>query len=87
MQFGNYITPLVELNINQLRSRNGTIGFQLRHHSANGKIRLHDDLKVPAGFSENTANFYGSRFFKKSVLDYHIGTGYNSYIHYGVDKF
>jgi hypothetical protein len=85
MGIGNYITPLVELNINQLRSRNGTLGFQLRHHSANGKIKLNDDLKVPAGFSENTAKLYGSRFFKKSVLDYYVGTGYNSYIHYGVD--
>ncbi|MFH0759672.1 MAG: hypothetical protein V2B15_20460 [Bacteroidota bacterium] len=82
---GNYITPLAELNINQLRSRNGTLGFQLKHHSMNGKLKLNDELKVPAGFSENSAKLYGSRFMKSSVIDYRVGAGYNSFVHYGVD--
>ncbi len=85
MGIGNYLTPLAELNINQLRSRNGILGFQLKHHSMNGKMKLNDDLKVPAGFSENSAKLYGSRFMKSSVFDYTVGAGYNSYIHYGVD--
>jgi hypothetical protein len=85
MGVGNYLTPLAELNINQLRSRDGTFGFQLRHHSMNGKLKLNDDLKVPAGFNENSAKLYGSRFLKNSVLDYHVGAGYYSYVHYGVD--
>lgn len=82
---GNYLTPLAELNLNQLRSRNGTMGLILKHHSMNGKLKLNDDLKVPAGFSESSAEFYGSRFLNKSVVDYHAGAGYNSYVHYGVD--
>ena len=82
---GNYLTPLAELNINQLRSRNGTFGFNLRHHSMNGKVKLDNDLKAPAGFNENKLNVYGSRFMKKSVLDYYAGTSYNSYVHYGVN--
>jgi hypothetical protein len=82
---GNYLTPLAELNINQLRSRNSTLGLSLKHHSMNGKMKLNDDLKVPVGFSENSLAMHGSRFLKKSVLDYDVGTSYNSYIHYGVD--
>ncbi len=82
---GNYMTPLAELNINQLRSRNGTFGLTLKHHSMNGKVKLENDLKASAGFNENEAEIYGSRFMKKTVLDYNVGASYNSYVHYGVD--
>ena len=82
---GNYLTPLAELTINQLRSRNGTFGLNLKHHSMNGKLKLDNDLKVPAGFNENEFNIYGSRFMKKSVFDWTAGAAYNSYVHYGVD--
>ena len=63
--FGNYLTPLAELNINQLRSRNGTFGVALRHHSMNGKLKLNDELKVPAGFSENSLKIYGEQLPEK----------------------
>ena len=82
---GNYLTPLAELSINQLRSRNGTFGVTLKHHSMNGKVKLDNDLKAPAGFNENRVQIYGNRFLKKSVMDYSIGASYNSYVHYGVD--
>jgi len=83
--FGNYTTPLVELNINQLRSRNGTFGIHLKHHSMNGKVKLDNDLKAPAGFNENELDVYGSRFLKNAVFDYGAGASYKSYVHYGVD--
>jgi len=83
--FGNYLTPLAELNINQLRSRNGTFGVHLKHHSMNGKVKLDNDMKAPAGFNENELDVYGSRFLKNSVFDYGIGASYNSYVHYGVN--
>ncbi|MEN8157452.1 MAG: hypothetical protein ABFS10_10910, partial [Bacteroidota bacterium] len=82
---GNYLTPLAELNINQLRSRKGTFGVRLKHHSMNGNLKLNETLKVPAGFNENKGKVYGSRFFSNSVFDYYVGAGYNSYLHYGVD--
>lgn len=83
--FGNYLTPLAELNINQLRSRNGTFGVHLKHHSMNGKVKLDNDMKAPAGFNENELDVYGSRFLKNSVFDYGLGASYNSYVHYGVN--
>lgn len=83
--FGNYLTPLAELNINQLRSRKGTFGLNIRHHSMNGKVKLENDLKAPAGFNENRVGVYGSRFMDNSAFDYHAGASYNSYVHYGVD--
>ena len=83
--FGNYMTPLAELTINQLRSRNGTMGLSLKHHSMNGKVRLDNERKVPAGFNENELKFYGSRFLKNSVFEYALGASYDSYVHYGVN--
>jgi hypothetical protein len=82
---GNYMTPLAELNISQLRSRNGTFGMNLKHHSMNGKVKLDNDLKAPAGFNENLMELYGNRFLKNSVFDFSAGASYNSHVHYGVD--
>lgn len=83
--FGNYLTPLAELDMNQLRSRKGSFGVSLRHHSMNGKMKLNENLKVPAGFNENSLKVYGERFMNNAVFDYRAGAGYNSYLHYGVD--
>jgi len=83
--FGNYMTPLAELNINQLRSRNGTFGVHLKHHSMNGKVRLENDMKAPAGFNENTFDLYGNRFLRNSVFDFSAGARYNAYVQYGVN--
>jgi hypothetical protein len=83
--FGNYMTPLAELNISQLRSRKGSFGVNIRHHSMNGKVKLENDLKAPAGFNENKLDVYGSRFMKNSAFDYRVGASYDSYVHYGVE--
>jgi len=85
---GNYLTPLAELNISQLRSRNGTFGVNLKHHSMNGKVTLKTEpekLRADAGFSESVAEIFGSRFLRNSVFDYKAGTSYNTTVHYGVD--
>ena len=82
---GNYLTPYAELNVNQLRSRKGTMGVTLRHHSMNGKVKLDNGEKVPGGFSDNYGAFYGSRFFKNSVVQYQAGASYNTAVHYGID--
>jgi hypothetical protein len=82
---GNYLTPLADLTVNQLRSRNGTFGLNIRHHSMNGKVKLENELKAPAGFNENRLKIYGSRFLKNSTFEYGAGASYNSYVHYGID--
>lgn len=85
---GNYLTPLAEIRINQVRSSSGTFGVALKHHSMNGKIRLikdDKDSKVDAGFNENSLEVYGKQFGKRTIFDYNAGAFYNSYMHYGVD--
>ena len=88
MGLGNYLTPLAELNISQLRSRRGTFGLNLKHHSMNGKVKLDTEpekLKAAAGFNENMGEVFGNRFLRNAVFEYKAGASYNSYVHYGVD--
>ncbi|MEX0985863.1 MAG: hypothetical protein WD052_00205 [Bacteroidales bacterium] len=82
---GNYLTPLAELRINQVRSTGGTFGVALRHHSMNGKIKLENDDKVEAGFNENALDIYGKQFLKRGIFEYQAGATYDTYMHYGVD--
>ncbi|MEX0980976.1 MAG: hypothetical protein WD577_07420 [Bacteroidales bacterium] len=82
---GNYLTPLAELRINQVRSSDGTFGVLLKHHSMNGKTRLANDQNVEAGFNENQLELYGKRFGRRTIFEYNAGASYDTYVHYGVD--
>ncbi len=83
---GNYFTPLAELTVNQLRSRDGSMGLRLRHHSMNGKVRLEDGTRTDAGFNDNDLEFFGGRYMNNKNLEYRIGGNYNTIVHYGVDS-
>lgn len=82
---GNYLTPLAELRINQLRSSKSSFGVALRHHSMNGKVKLENKEKVDAGFNENDLSIYGKRYSGYNVFEYKAGGSYNTNVHYGVD--
>jgi len=62
---GNYLTPYFEFYHSKLRSRNTKYGVHLKHFSSAGKI---NDYGFPA-WSNNLAEVYGSKFWKKSVFD------------------
>jgi hypothetical protein len=80
---GNYFVPLVELNINSLRSRDKWFGIYLKHTSINGNIRLDDDIKVKSGFYENIARIEGKKIFKKSILSGFISPEFDGVNFYG----
>ncbi len=82
---GNYLTPLLDLRINQLRSSKGSFGLGLRHHSMNGKVKLANDKKIDAGFNENDLSVYGKRYSSYNVFEYKAGGSYSTNLHYGVD--
>jgi len=82
---GNYLTPLAELRINQVRSTKGSFGVLLKHHSMNGKVKLANDAKVDGGFNENRLEFAGKKFMRSSIFKYNVGASYDIYQHYGVD--
>lgn len=82
---GNYLTPLAEVRINQLRSSRGSFGVALRHHSMNGKVKLENKEKVDGGFNENELSVYGKRYSGYNIFEYKAGGSYNTNLYYGVD--
>jgi hypothetical protein len=80
---GNYFVPLVEVNINSLRSRDKWLGIYLKHNSINGKIRLDEDIKVNPGYNDNIALIEAKKIFKKSVLSGYVSPEFLGLNFYG----
>ena len=75
---GNYLTPLVELNINSLRSSKYTLGAYFHHISSNGKVELENNKNVFAGYADNDASLFGERYFKNATLSGNIDFSANA---------
>lgn len=80
---GNYLSPYAELTVNQLRSRRSSMGLYMVHHSSAGEVKLENNEKVDAHFSDNRADLFGKLIFSKAVLEGRASAGYNSVMHYG----
>ncbi len=80
---GNYTTTYGEIFINTLRSRKGTGGIHFNHYSSQGKLKLENDKKVFAGYSDNDASIYGKRFLKKAELFGDLNFSSKTVHHYG----
>ncbi|MBE9467142.1 MAG: TonB-dependent receptor [Bacteroidetes bacterium] len=66
--FGNYTTPLAEINITSLRAKNYSVGAYLKHFSTSGKIKNTKNKKVFAGNSNNFIQLYGKKILKNSKI-------------------
>lgn len=66
---GTYLSPFLEVNISNGRSKNGAIGLFTRTYGSAGKIELENDMRVPAGFLDNQALLYGKKYFRRSRFD------------------
>jgi len=82
---GNYISTLLELNMNNLRSNKHSVGTYLKHMSSNGKIKLDNDEKTAAGYNENKVQLYGTKFYRKAILSGDVSYNANGFSYYGVD--
>jgi hypothetical protein len=82
---GNYITPLAELEISSLRSKEYSYGISLKHQSINGKIKLRDDMKIKPGYNDNTLRLFGNRFWDRSRLSGELQAGYKGINYYGIN--
>ena len=65
---GNSLTPYAELFINSAVSKKTDFGLQLMHFSSRSNIKLSNDQKVKAPYSENLALIFMKNNFRKSVL-------------------
>ncbi len=80
---GNYITPLAEFSIHNLRSKEYAIGAYIFHKSSYTKLKLDNGAKVPAGYGKNDIALYGKRFYKNVNLSADVGANTSRVRYYG----
>lgn len=71
--YGLYNTILAQVAVNTTRSKDYTSGLYLNHYSSRGKIKLDNDFKSPAFYSQNQAEVYGKKFLDNATI---YGNGY-----------
>jgi hypothetical protein len=82
---GNYLTPLIEYNIQNLRSKEYTIGAYALHKSSHTEFDLTDNVRVPAGYGRTELKAYGKRFYNDLNLFAEVGAGNHKIRHYGLN--
>ena len=80
---GNYLTPYGELFFNAHPGRNSNFGMHFKHLSSSGKIKLLNDDKVKAPESENIAEIFGEKFFRRSSLSGSLAFDRKAFTYYG----
>ena len=81
--FGNYVSPLLQVGINSLRQKNHSVGLFASHMSSNGKLKLANDQRVFAGYSDTDARLFGKKIFRDLVVDGDLSVNANTRYFYG----
>ena len=81
--FGNYMTPYGELFFNSQPDKNSNFGMHFKHLSSWGKIGLLNGDVVKAPQSENIAEIFGKKFWRKSTLSGSLAFDRTSFNYYG----
>lgn len=76
--YGNYNTPLIDISLTDLRSREGTWGIRANHFSTNTPIESISDR-----FGNSGSSFWASRFIGKEKVDVTAFVNNNSIVYYG----
>jgi len=79
--FGNYTTPYAEGFYNNLRSKDYMYGLHVKHLSSYSTLKDYGY----AGYSDNEANVYGKKFYKKQTLYADLDYLRNVIHYYGYD--
>ena len=82
---GNYLTPLIEYNIQNLRSKEYTVGAYAMHKSSHNKIDINQIKDIPAGYGRNELMGYGKRFYKDVTLWGEAGASSHKIRYYGLN--
>jgi hypothetical protein len=81
--FGNYTTPMAEVYINSLRSKEYNAGLFFRHQSSAGNVTLANNKSVDAGYSNTSVALFGKKFLKTATIDADGGIDGNRVYDYG----
>ncbi len=66
--YGNYNTMLGEAGFNVQRSKNYNGGLFVKHLSSISNIKLENNVKSPASYSDNAVSLFGKKFYEHSAL-------------------
>jgi hypothetical protein len=80
---GNYLTPYGEFFFNSKPDKSSNFGMHFKHLSSSGNIILLNEDKVKARESENTAEIFGKKFFRKSTLTGSLAYDRKAFNYYG----
>ena len=80
---GNYLTPYAELFYNTKAGKNSDFGLHFKHLSSNGKVKLVNDDKVDAPYSNNIAELFSRHYFRSSSLITKLYFERNAHEYYG----
>ncbi|MFW6227592.1 MAG: hypothetical protein ACOC31_05765, partial [Bacteroidota bacterium] len=80
---GNYFTPMAQLSINSLRSKDLTYGVNFNHQSSAGKVTLANDEKVFAGYGNTQVDMFGKKLYRKATLSGNLNLNTNTVYNYG----
>jgi len=80
---GNYFTPLAEYGFSSQRSKDHVIGAYLMHKSSHSKLKLDNEDKVPAGYSNSYAELSGKKIYDNVNLAGNIRLKNDGIHHYG----
>lgn len=83
--FGNYLSPMAEISIADLRSEKHAYGLYVGNYSSFGKIDLMNNTEVDNKFTTSEVNLFGKYFFKNSFLKSEAYFTNNFHTIYGFD--
>ena len=81
--FGNYLTPYGELFFNAQPDKKSNFGMHFKHLSSSEGINLLNGDYVYAPQSDNQAEIFGQKFFKKSTLSGSVAYDRKAFNYYG----
>jgi hypothetical protein len=85
---GTLPNALGEVALNTVRNKEYAAGALLKFDGARGKVKLDNDEKVFAGYSDASAKVFGQKFFhNNSILFGQLGASGQTTYNYGYDPF
>ena len=82
---GTKMLPMIEGYLNSKRSKEYSVGAYYKFLNSIGQVKLDNDEKDFAGFSDNDLRFFGKKFLKNSMIEGEMGLSSNTRYFYGYD--
>lgn len=82
---GTKVLPMIEAYVNNKRSKEYSIGAYYKFLNSISQVKLDNDEKEFAGFSDNDLRFFGKKFLKNSIISGDMGLTSNTRYFYGYE--